>query len=246
MKNQLIFIAQRLINMTLKVIGAGFGRTGTLSLKAALEQLGYGPCHHMKEVMLHNDQAEWFSKASKGIEVDWHEVFKNYSSAVDWPAAAYYQELADIFPEAKIVLSIRDPDAWYKSVNNTIFRVIPNFPKWIRFIFPRSDKVFNMIEKTIWQGEFSGQFEDKKLTIQVYKDRVEAIKKTFPAERLLIHSSKDGWEPLCEFLDVGIPETPYPWLNDSSKIKRAIIVMRILQWLPLTILVLFIIALMVN
>ena len=177
--------------MALKIIGAGFGRTGTLSLKVALEQLGYGPCHHMKEVMLNNDQAEWFSQASKGVEVDWHEVFNKYSSAVDWPAAAYYQELADSFPNAKIVLGVRDPDAWYESVENTIFRVIPNFPKWIRFIFPRSDKVFNMIEKTIWQGEFSGQFEDKKLTIQVYKDRVEAIKKTFPAERLLIHISKD-------------------------------------------------------
>ncbi len=221
--------------MALKVIGAGFGRTGTLSLKVALEQLGYGPCHHMKEVMLNNDQAEWFSQASKGVEVDWHEVFNKYSSAVDWPAAAYYQELADSFPDAKIVLGVRDPDAWYESVENTIFRVIPNFPKWVRFIFPRSDKVFNMIEKTIWQGEFSGQFEDKGAAIQVFNERIETIKKMFPPERLLIHTSKDGWEPLCEFLDVEIPETPYPWVNDSAKIKRAILVMKILQWLPLAI-----------
>ena len=103
-----------------------------------------------------------------------------------------------------------------------------------------------MIEKTIWQGEFSGQFEDKKKAIQTYNDRIETIKKAFPPERLLIHNSKDGWEPLCEFLDVGIPETPYPWLNDSAKIKRAIIVLRILQWLPLAILVLSIIAILVN
>ncbi len=232
--------------MALKVIGAGFGRTGTLSLKVALEQLGYGPCHHMKEVMLNNDQAEWFSQASKGVEVDWHEVFNKYSSAVDWPAAAYYQELAESFPDAKIVLGVRDPDAWYESVENTIFRVIPNFPKWIRFIFPRSDKVFNMIEKTIWQGEFSGQFEDKGTAIQVFNERIETIKKMFPPERLLIHTSKDGWEPLCEFLDVDIPDTPYPWVNDSAKIKRAIIVLRILQWLPLAILVLSIIAILVN
>ena len=232
--------------MALKIIGAGFGRTGTLSLKAALEQLGYGPCHHMKEVMLNNDQAEWFSQASKGVEVDWHEVFNKYSSAVDWPAAAYYQELAESFPDAKFVLGVRDPDAWYESVENTIFRVIPNFPKWIRFIFPRSDKVFNMIEKTIWQGEFSGQFEDKGTAIQVFNERIETIKKMFPPERLLIHTSKDGWEPLCEFLDVDIPDTPYPWVNDSAKIKRAIIVLRILQWLPLAILVLSIIAILVN
>ena len=103
-----------------------------------------------------------------------------------------------------------------------------------------------MIEKTIWQGEFSGQFKEKELAIQVYNDRIETIKKVFPPERLLIHSSKDGWEPLCEFLDARIPETHYPWLNDSSKIKRAIIVMKIMQWLPMTILVLSIIALLVK
>ena len=103
-----------------------------------------------------------------------------------------------------------------------------------------------MIEKTIWRGEFSGQFEDKRFAIQVYNDRIETIKKAFPPERLLIHSSKDGWKPLCEFLDVAIPETPYPWLNDSAKIKRAIIVMKILQWLPLAILVLPIITLLFN
>ena len=232
--------------MTLKVIGAGFGRTGTLSLKAALEKLGFGPCHHMKEVMLNNDQTEWFLQASNGIEVDWHEVFNKYSSAVDWPAAAYYKELANSFPEAKIILGTRDPDAWYESVSNTIFRVIPNFPKWIRFIFPRSNKVLNMIEKTVWQGEFSGQFEDKKSAIQVFNQRIETIKKVFPPERLLIHRSKDGWEPLCEFLDVEIPETPYPWLNDSTKIKRAIIIMKIMQWLPISILVLFMISLLLN
>mgnify|MGYP001173033992 CR=1 FL=1 len=231
--------------MTLKVIGAGFGRTGTLSLKAALEKLGFGPCHHMKEVMLNNDQTEWFLQASNGIEVDWHEVFNKYSSAVDWPAAAYYKELANSFPEEKIILGTRDPDAWYESVSNTIFRVIPNFPKWVRFIFPRTDKVLNMIEKTVWQGEFSGQFEDKNLAIEVFNKRIETIKTVFPSERLLVHSSKDGWKPLCEFLDVEIPETPYPWLNDSAKIKKAINVMKVMQWLPISLL-LFMIFLLLN
>ena len=147
--------------MALKVIGAGFGRTGTLSLKSALEKLGFGPCHHMKEVIEHQDQTKWFHQASLGEQVNWREVFKKYQSAVDWPAAAYYQELANEFPDAKIVLGVRDVDAWYQSVSETIYTVVPNFPKWLRLILPRANKVMDMIDRTVWIGEFSGRFEDK-------------------------------------------------------------------------------------
>jgi len=218
--------------MALKIIGTGFGRTGTLSLKVALEQLGFGPCHHMKEVMLNREQAEWFSQASKGIEVDWIDVFRNYKSAVDWPAVAYYKNIANTFPEAKIILGIRDPNSWYKSVSETIYNVVPSFPMWIRFIFPRSDKVLRMIEKTIWQGEFSGRFEDKDFAIKVFNEHIKSVKEAFPVERILIHSPKDGWQPLCDFLGVEIPDTPYPWENDSSRIKQAILLMKLLRWLP--------------
>ena len=218
--------------MSLRVIGAGFGRTGTLSLKIALEELGFGPCHHMKEVMKNQQQTEWFHQASKGEKVNWEEVFEKYQSAVDWPAVAYYQELADTFPEAKIILGIRDVDAWYQSVSETIYTVLPNFPKWIRLVLPRTNKAMDMIDRTVWIGEFSGRFEDKEFAVDVYNKHIELVKKVIPAERLLIHSAKDGWQPLCDFLGVPVPDEPYPWVNESINFKRNLRIIKAMKWMP--------------
>ena len=218
--------------MSLRVIGAGFGRTGTLSLKVALEKLGFGPCHHMKEVMKNQDQTEWFHRASKGEKVDWHKVFEEYQSAVDWPAVAYYEELADEFPNAKIILGIRDTDAWYQSVKETIYTVIPNFPKWIRLVLPRVNKALDMINRTVWIREFSGRFEDKEFAVDVFNNHIELVKKIIPAERLLIHSAKEGWQPLCDFLGVPVPNEPYPWINESINFKRNLRIIIAMKWLP--------------
>ena len=222
--------------MTLKVIGAGFGRTGTLSLKEALEKLGYGPCHHMKEVFLNSDQTEYFYLASMGEKVDWDEVFKDYNSAVDWPAAAYYKELSDKYPNAKVILGMRDANSWYDSASTTIYLMSQNFPKWIRFILPRADKLFKMIDKTVFGEPFSYRFEDRESTIKVFNGHVEEVKRVIPEEKLLMHSPKDGWEPLCEFLDEPIPEEPYPWVNDSKVFARRLMFIKFLSWLPLIIL----------
>ena len=222
--------------MALKVIGAGFGRTGTLSLKEALEKLGYGPCHHMKEVFQNGDQAEYFYLASIGESLDWDEVFKDYNSAVDWPAAAYYKELSDKYPDAKVILGMRDAGSWYDSASKTIYQMSQNFPKWIRFILPRADKIFKMIDKTVFGEPFSYQFEDREFAMRVFNDHVEAAKKSIPDEKLLMHSAKDGWEPLCAFLDVPVPEEPYPWVNDSKEFARRLLFIKFLNWLPLIIL----------
>ena len=222
--------------MTLKVIGAGFGRTGTLSLKEALEKLGYGPCHHMKEVFQNGDQAEYFYLASIGESVDWDEVFKDYSSAVDWPSVAYYKELSDKYPDAKVILGMRDAGSWYDSASTTIYQMSQKFPKWIRFILPRADKIFKMIDKTVFGEPFSYRFEDREYAMQVFNDHVEEVKRSIPEERLLIHSAKDGWGPLCAFLDVPVPEEPYPWVNDSKEFARRLLFIKFLNWLPLIIL----------
>ena len=223
--------------MSLRVIGAGFGRTGTLSLKVALEKLGFGPCHHMKEVVENQDQTEWFHRASKGEKVDWHKVFEEYQSAVDWPAVAYYQELADEFPDAKIILGIRDTDAWYQSVKETIYTVIPNFPKWIRLVLPRANKALDMINRTVWIGEFSGRFEDKEFAVDVFNKHIELVRTVFPEERLLIHSAKDGWQPLCNFLGVPVPNEPYPWLNESISFKRNLRIIKAVKWMPVVLVI---------
>ena len=232
-----VVLTDNIINMTLKVIGAGFGRTGTLSLKEALEKIGYGPCHHMKEVFLNSDQTEYFYLASMGEKVDWDEVFKDYNSTVDWPAAAYYKELSDKYPDAKIILGMRDANSWYDSASTTIYLMSQNFPKWIRFIFPRTSKLFTMIDKTVFVEPFSYRFEDRESTIKVFNDHVEEVKRVIPEEKLLMHSPKDVWEPLCEFLDVPIPEEPYPWVNDSKVFAKRLIFIKFLSFLPLIILV---------
>ena len=219
--------------MALKVIGAGFGRTGTLSLKEALEKLGYGPCHHMKEVFKNADQTEYFYLASMGEKVDWDEVFKDYNSAVDWPAAAYYKELSDKYPDAKVILGMRDANSWYDSASTTIYLMSQNFPKWIRLILPRADKLFKMIDKTVFGEPFSYRFENRESAVQVFNDHVEEVKKVIPEEKLLMHSAKDGWEPLCAFLDVPVPEEPYPWVNDSKVFAKRLMFIEFLKWFPL-------------
>jgi len=230
--------------MSLRVIGAGFGRTGTLSLKVALEKLGFGPCHHMKEVVENQDQTEWFHRASKGEKVDWHKVFEEYQSAVDWPAVAYYQELADEFPDAKIILGIRDTDAWYQSVKETIYTVIPNFPKWIRLVLPRANKALDMINRTVWIGEFSGRFEDKEFAVDVFNKHIELVRTVFPEERLLIHSAKDGWQPLCDFLGVPVPDGSYPWVNESISFKRNLRIIKAVKWIPLVLVIILLLKLL--
>ena len=219
--------------MVLKVLGAGFGRTGTLSLKYALEELGFGPCHHMMEVMRDPKQNEWFYRISQGDRVEWGEVFADYSSAVDWPSASYYAELMEVFPDAKVILSVRDPDSWYKSVKDTIFNVVPNIPHWVQAIFPRSKKIAILIEEIVWQGVFNGRFNDRQYAIDVYEKNTEAVMASVPSDRLLIHSAKEGWEPICKFLEVPVPETEYPWVNDSKSQRRRIMLLKTLNWLPL-------------
>ena len=179
--------------MALKVIGAGFGRTGTNSLKNALEILESQPCHHMLEVFPSENQISWFHDKANGEMIAWDEVFENFGSAVDWPSSAYYQELAEYYPESKVVLSIRDPDKWYDSAKETIYFVSTAIPKWILFLSPKKRKIYEMIQKTIWQGVFDGKFEDRDYALNVFNSHIKEVKSIIPEDRLLIHEAKDGW-----------------------------------------------------
>ena len=218
--------------MTLKVIGAGPGRTGTMSLKHALECLGYEPCHHMRVCFENKEQTQWFLEAANGKTVDWHLIFSGFEAAVDWPAAAYYAELLKSFPEAKVVFSYRPPEEWYRSVSETIFLVASSIPSWIRFLFPHANRLALMIEHTVWQNELGGKFQDRECAINFFKQRLEDVKKTVPSKNLLIHDATDGWKPLCDFLRVDVPDIPYPKLNESVKIKRLLRVLVVLNHLP--------------
>jgi len=218
--------------MALKVIGAGFGRTGTNSLKVALEQLGLKPCHHMKEVGPSLNQIRWFDAASKGEPVDWDAVFENFEAAVDWPAAAYYLELAEHFPQAKVILSVRDPESWYKSTRETIYAVGKAMPYWLKWLIPPVKRLTQMVQRTVWQGVFAGDFENRDSAIQCFNSHIRRVKESIPADRLLVHAAKEGWEPLCNFLGKPVPKTPYPRVNEARDLKLVVLILKLLAWLP--------------
>lgn len=208
----------------MKVIGAGFGRTGTLSLKLALEELGFGPCYHMTEVFRHKDHgAAWLARA-EGKPVDWKAVFKDYQATVDWPACTYYQELMAAFPEAKVLLSVRDPEKWYESAKNTIFGSInaAQKNKVMPLLFPRLKTVMAMAQRQVWEGTFGGRFEDRAHAIEVFNRHTEEVKRVVPPERLLVFDVKQGWEPLCKFLGVPVPNKPFPRVNDTAEFQGRI------------------------
>lgn len=197
--------------MALSVISAGFGRTGTMSLKLALEELGRGPCHHMIEVIENPEpQVKLWNDALAG-KPDFAEIYKGYSSAVDWPTAAFWQELADAYPDAKIILSTRSAESWYSSISETILATV-----WAPDTWPApAVEWFKMVTKVL-DRSFGGA-RDKDSIIAAFHAHEAAVKAAIPAERLLVHTAKDGWEPLCAFLGEPVPETPYPRTNSKEE-----------------------------
>jgi hypothetical protein len=203
--------------MALKIVGAGFGRTGTLSLKSALETLGFGPCYHMFEVVERPDHIAAWHRLAFGGPMDWDLLFKDFQSTVDWPTARYWGELAEYYPRAKVLLSVRDPEAWYKSVTDTIYRglkmqITDNLPE------PRRQQMA-MARKIVLEDTFDNRFEDKAYAIEVFNRYNQTVRETIDPARLLVFDVKEGWEPLCRFLGVPQPDEPFPRLNDTATIQ---------------------------
>ena len=197
--------------MTLSVISAGFGRTGTMSLKLALEELGLGPCHHMIEV-IHNGEAQvplW--NAALAGKPDYAAIYDGYKSAVDWPSAAFWKELSDAYPEAQIILSSRSAESWYASISETILATVWAPETWP----PQATEWFTMVSKVLERS--FGDARDKDDLIATFHAHEANVKATIPPERLLVHSAKDGWGPLCAFLEVPVPLTPYPRTNSKEE-----------------------------
>jgi hypothetical protein len=212
-----------------KVIGAGFGRTGTMSLKVALETLGFDPCYHMTEVFAHPEHTGFWISAWRGEPADWDGVLGGYEAAVDWPACSFYEDLMERHPAAKVILSVRDPERWYESVRNTIYElsvVVPRHPIYrigyklvSLFVFRGSGDV-DLADEIIWQGTFDGRFEDKNYAIEVFERHNAEIRQRVPGVRLLVYDVKAGWGPLCEFLGVEVPDEPFPRTNDTAEMRR--------------------------
>jgi hypothetical protein len=212
-----------------KFIGAGFGRTGTMSLKVALETLGFDPCYHMTEVFAHPEHTGFWISAWRGEPADLDGILGEYEAAVDWPACTFYEELMERHPDAKVILSVREPERWYESVRNTIYElsvVIPRHRiyrigyKLVSFFVFRGPGNRNLADEIIWQGTFDGRFEDKHHAIEVFERHNAEVQRRVPQDRLLVYDVKSGWGPLCEFLGVQEPEEPFPRTNDAAEMQR--------------------------
>ena len=206
--------------MGLDVIGAGFGRTGTLSLKTALEALGFDRCYHMYEVYSHPEHATAWLRANAGEPVDWNDVFDGYRSTVDWPACTFWRELLTASPNAKVVLSVRPTDRWYQSFHETVYqalvRPVPEpAPDWLATIFRFATEV-------VKQRTFGDRFEDlsRDEIVAVYEAHNAQVVAEVPPEQLLVFDVAEGWQPLCEFLAVPVPKEPFPNINDRDQFRQ--------------------------
>ncbi|MEO8114698.1 MAG: sulfotransferase family protein [Phenylobacterium sp.] len=197
--------------MPLSVIGAGYGRTGTLSLKLALEQLGFGPCYHMVEVFKNPKAPGYWEAAADGQAVDWEAVFAGYASTVDWPSATFYETLARAYPEAKVILTVRDPEAWFASTQATIFADMPP---------DDTDHPLGRMALKVVADLFDRRMHDREKLISVYQAHNARVREVIPADRLLVYEVTQGWGPLCRFLGVAEPAGPMPKANSAEDFGR--------------------------
>jgi hypothetical protein len=219
--------------MSLKVIGTGLGRTGTYSLKLALEQLGFGKCYHMVELYQNPEGVKYFIKAEKGKSVNWNELFNGYSSAVDYPVARYYKQIIKLYPDAKVIHTLRDPESWYESAASTIFWASKPYSLKILKLavhLPFSSTARKRIpvlwyNKKLAKLEFGSNLKDKEKVLKRYTDHFKEVISVIPKDKLLLFDAASGWEPLCRFLNVPVPDHPYPKTNTREEfVKRVEII----------------------
>lgn len=209
--------------MSIEVIGAGLPRTGTLTQKAALEMLGDSPCYHWVDVLADLDRVELWNRAMDG-EADWQQIFGESRATVDWPGGYFWAQLIEAYPDAKVLLSVRDPAAWEASFRETIWsmshgeslhRLLSSArahvdPAWQRYL--------HLVDRMFWsaEGTFAAGHQRPQQLIDAMLAHNERVKRTVPSDRLLVWQPSDGWKPLCEFLEVDVPDEPLPHVNDRE------------------------------
>lgn len=200
--------------MPLQVVGAGVGRTGTASLKIALEQLLGGRCHHMLEIIADPAQAPGWMEAIDGRDVDWQELLSGYVAQVDWPGASFWREISAANPDALVLLSTRDPEAWYRSASNTIFNVFDNAP-------PGAEPWFAAV-KRMFRERFCDDLWNAGAMMDAFERHNHEVRAGVPAERLLEWTVSEGWQPICERLGVPVPDEPFPAANSTNETRALI------------------------
>jgi hypothetical protein len=202
--------------MALQIVGSGLGRTGTKSLQTALTMLGLGPCHHMVEVFEHPESMALWIEAGAG-RPDWDAIFAGYRSMVDYPGAAYWRQLADYYPDAKVLHSVRDPDRWFESTQATIFA--PN--GGVDRALSEPDNPMAPFFRS-FAGAFAEHVHDRVAMTDYFRRHTEEVKATIAPERLLIYEVGSGWDPLCKFFKVPVPVEPYPSENSRAEFQARV------------------------
>jgi hypothetical protein len=215
--------------MSIKIIGAGFPRTGTTTLKRSLETLGYKRSYHMKELLVNPQMLHFWKTLDETGDTDWDALYANYDATVDFPCYPWYKEHMKRYPDAKVILTVRDFESWYKSVTNTVLTAGPQTPgekiKMMGKLLTSSRArqvvgVIKFFKFKFFTKEFEGQFEDKAYAEAKWNAHIEEVKRVVPKEKLLIYDVRDGWKPLCEFLGVPEPPEPLPHLNKKENFKE--------------------------
>jgi hypothetical protein len=199
--------------MTLRVVGAGLGRTGTVSLKGVLERLLGAPCYHMVEVFAHPEHVDEWARATRGEAVEWEALLAGYRAAVDWPAAAFWPELSEAYPGAIVLLSLRDDAAtWWRSAERTVFEAMrrpqpPEMTAWHEMVVG------------LMHTRLTEQWLDADAAMAAYERHNDEVRSTIPADRLVEWRPGDGWEPLCTALGVPVPDEPFPHENTTADFR---------------------------
>lgn len=212
--------------MSMKILGAGLGRTGTYSLKLALELLDYGKCYHMFELLKQRSDITYWEQLENNEDVDYESLFEGYQSTVDYPSCCYIEQLIKVYPDAKVILTTRNFESWHSSALKTILTINPTIIQMVGIILkqPFSKKARDL--RRI--GDYINKIIDRRmLNINearvLYEEHNQRIKDLVPADNLLIYDVLEGWEPLCRFLNRDIPVVDFPHENRrsvfSSKIK---------------------------
>ncbi len=196
--------------------------------------LGLGPCYHMRVVIEEPFRIRQWLDVAEGAPPDWDAMLAGFQSAVDWPSAAYWRELAEHYPDAKVVLTVRDPERWYESADSTVFtanrqafegRRRPLLRRILSALAVRRHPELplfpTMTRKIVLDGVLEGRSADKARTIDRFERHIEEVKAAIPADRLLVYEVREGWEPLCAFLGVPVPDEPFPRENDREAFQRA-------------------------
>ena len=214
--------------MSIKIIGAGFPRTGTTTLKRSLEMLGYEKTYHMKELLVRPENLHYWTTLADTGTTDWDGLYDGYQATVDFPGYPFYREHMERYPDAKVILTVRPFEKWYNSVYSTVWQAGPQtLPEKLGMMLKLATnarirkvvKCIKFVKRMIWEEEFKGKFEDKAFVEKRFNEHIAEVKAYVPEDKLLIYDVRDGWGPLCAFLGVEEPAEPLPHLNKRENFK---------------------------